>query len=176
MLDYSDLIKDKRVLVLGSGVGIEAQAAASLGAKSVLATDIHPTTLKLLEHGAKEAGLDDVISTEMLDLYSDEPLPECDVMIIADVLYNDDLGMQVIRRIIEGRSEDPNMVVLVSDSQRFVNDFDKDLNQLFRALDQPRVAWMSRRLPSFTGSGVLVDADQTYPVKARVIWIGNPDA
>jgi hypothetical protein len=35
-----------------------------------------------------------------------------------------------------------------------------------------RVQWSPRYLPSFTGSGVLMDADQTYNVKARVLWIG----
>jgi hypothetical protein len=37
---------------------------------------------------------------------------------------------------------------------------------------QSRVAWENRFLPEFTGSGVLIDGDQTYDVKARVLWIG----
>ncbi|EEC45722.1 predicted protein [Phaeodactylum tricornutum CCAP 1055/1] len=172
MQEYEHLIRGKKVLILGSGVGIEAQAAASLGAGSVLATDIHPTTLKLLEYGAKEAGFRGVISTRVLDLFSVEPLPDCDFMIVADVLYNDRLGAQVAKRCLEVRKNNSSTVVLIADSQRFVREFEKDLNQGFRALEQPRVAWVSRWLPQFTGSGVLIDTDQTYSVKARIIWIG----
>lgn len=47
-----------------SGPGVEAMAMASLGAKQVIATDIHPTTLQLIRHGSKQAGFDNVIRTQ----------------------------------------------------------------------------------------------------------------
>lgn len=50
-------IEGLTVLILGAGPGVEAQAAAMLGAKRVIASDIHPTTLQLLRYGAQEAGL-----------------------------------------------------------------------------------------------------------------------
>ena len=174
MKEYRSLLAGKRVLLLGSGVGIEAQAAAMLGAKRVIATDIHPTTLKLLQYGAEQAGLSSIIKTKVLDLNSVEPLPECDVMVVADVLYNERLALLVIKRILEARQQnDPPPVVLVSDSQRFVTDFDVILSQKLEELGQPAVEWVSRWLPSFTGSGVLIDTDQTYDVKARVLWVGK---
>ncbi|GKY98297.1 hypothetical protein MPSEU_000787300 [Mayamaea pseudoterrestris] len=137
---------------------------------------VHPTTLQLLEYGAKQANLQSIISTQVLDLYNHKhhPLPACDVMIVADVLYNDQLAEQVIQRCVEARLLPQPPVVLVSDSQRFVHDFERQLNQRLKAAlpQHARVAWMSRRLPKFTGSGVCIDADQTYDVKARVMWIG----
>ena len=172
------LVRNKTVLVLGAGVGVEAQAAARLGARQVIATDIHPTTLQLLDYGAKQAGPDcqSRISTRVLDLsnHKHQPLPDCDLMIIADVLYNDELAHHVIQRCVEARQKRHPPVILVSDSQRFVHSFERDLNERLAhdIAGHARVAWMSRRLPQFTGSGVCIDADQTYDVKARVMWIG----
>lgn len=174
MKEYRSLFANKRVLILGAGCGVEAQAAATLGAKRVIATDIHPTTLKLLQFGAEHAGLSSIIQTKILDLNSIEPLPECDIMVVADVLYNERLALLVIKRILEAQEQnDPPPTVLVTDSQRFVLDFDTILSQKLEKMGQSRVEWVSRWLPSFTGSGVMVDADQTYDVKARVLWVGK---
>lgn len=175
LFEYKEVLKDKRVLILGAGVGIEAQAAAMLGAESVLATDIHPTTLQLLQYGAHQAGLDHIISTEALDICSIEPLPECDILIVADVLYNEKLAAHVVRRIVEARKFQNSPLVLVSDSQRFVAGFQDELNEKLQTIGDNPVQWVSRWLPSFTGSGVLIDQDQTYDVRARVIWLGLDD-
>lgn len=169
---YPQLIKGKRVLILGAGVGIEAQAAAVLGASTVTATDIHPTTLKLLQYGAEQAGLSNIIGTAILDLFSKQPLPECDLIVVADVLYNERLAAQVAVRCLEARQCHPPPVILVSDSQRFVHKFEADLNVKLSSISDKRVAWENRWLPNFTGSGVLIDGDQTYDVKARVMWMG----
>lgn len=166
-------VRDKRVTILGAGVGIEAQMVARLGASSVVATDIHPTTIKLLEYGAMEAGYGDIISTEILDIFTDKPLPPCDLLVVADVLYNDKLARQVARRCAEARKLNPPAKVLISDSQRFVTDFESHLNKLLNYTGKDRLRWESRWLPTFTGSGVLIDTDQTYDVKARVLWIRN---
>lgn len=176
MKEYRNLVAGKRVLVLGAGVGVEAQAAAMLGAKQVVATDIHPTTLKLLQYGAEQAGLSSIIKTQVLDLDSFDPLPECDTMIVADVLYNERLALLVIKRILEAimmKNNSTQPTVLVSDSQRFVTDFDAILSEKLQEMGYEPVEWISRWLPTFTGSGVLVDADQTYDVKARVLWVGK---
>jgi predicted nicotinamide N-methyase len=172
MKEHVDYFQNKRVLILGAGVGVEAQAAALIGrAAQVIATDIHPTTLRLLHYGAEQAGLSSTIKTRILDLDSIEPLPTCDVMVIADLLYNENLALKVAKRVVEARQCSPPVKVLISDSQRFVNDFDVLLSEKLRH----RVQWVSRWLPSFTGSGVLVDDDQTYEVRARIIWIGEDD-
>ena len=57
MARHRDEIKGKTVLLLGAGTGLEAQAAALLGAEKVIATDINKLTLKLLKYGAEKAGL-----------------------------------------------------------------------------------------------------------------------
>jgi methylase of polypeptide subunit release factors len=61
MLAYKKEIQNSKVLVLGAGPGVEAQALAMLGAKQVIASDVHPTTLRLLRYGAQQSGLDGII-------------------------------------------------------------------------------------------------------------------
>jgi methylase of polypeptide subunit release factors len=61
MLRYKKEIQNSKVLVLGAGPGVEAQALAMLGAKQVIASDVHPTTLRLLRYGAQQSGLDGII-------------------------------------------------------------------------------------------------------------------
>lgn len=176
MLRNRDQIQNQTVLVLGAGVGVEAQAAALLGAKRVVATDVHPTTLKLLEYGARHAGVEDVVEARVFDLFAhdgESPIPDSDILIAADILYNDKLSSQVCRRCVEALSKNPRLKVLVTDSQRFV-DFTTELNERLKKeqIGISMVEWKPRTLEDFTGSGVIVDDDQTYDVEARVVRIG----
>jgi predicted nicotinamide N-methyase len=103
----------------------------------------------------------------VLDVCSDVPLPQCDVMVAADVLYNEHLALHVGRRCLEAVQK--GVKVLVTDSQRFT-DLLPDLNQRLDA--EPPMQWNETRLDAFTGSGVMVDEDQTYNVTVRVLGIG----
>lgn len=61
LVRWKEEVRDKVVLVLGAGTGVEAQAAAMLGAERVIAVDVNLLTLRLLEYGARMAGFGDVI-------------------------------------------------------------------------------------------------------------------
>jgi predicted nicotinamide N-methyase len=169
------LVIGAHVLVLGAGCGIEAQAAALLGATSILATDIHPTTIQLLEYGVKQAGgaIHNKIKTAIFDIASPKSLPDCHLMIVADVLYNDDLATHVVRRCIEARSRQPPAIILVTDSQRFVRRFGRDLDTKLESIGQSRAVCLHRKLQGFTGSGVALDEDQTYDIDTLIFWIGR---
>ena len=167
-------VKGKRVLILGAGVGIEAQAAAILGAKEVLATDIHPTTLEQLAFGASQEPRiqDGVVRGEILDLFGSTPLPrDFDLLVVADVLYDEKLASQVCCRIAEAVSENPTIKVLVTDSQRFVPGFVAELQQLIGNMIDAPVEWEEQVMKGFTGSGVCIDEDQTYDVTVRKLWL-----
>lgn len=86
-------------------------------------------------------------------------------MIAADVLYNEQLASHVGKRCLEAIQKD--IKVLVTDSQRFTD----LLPELNRQLDAA-VEWKEVQLDSFTGSGVMVDEDQTYDVTVRVLAFG----
>ena len=175
LVRHQQQVEGAHVLVLGAGCGIEAQTAARLGAASVLATDIHPTTLQLLEYGVKQAGETSptTISTASFDIASSNSLPDCDLMVVADVLYNDDLATHVVRRCAEARSRQSPPIILITDSQRFVRNFESDLNSKLESIGQRKTAWIHRKLQSFTGSGVAIDEDQTYDIDTRIIWINH---
>jgi predicted nicotinamide N-methyase len=168
LLRYKDEIENTTVLVIGAGTGVEAQAVAMLKAKKVIATDYNPTTLKLLEYGVSNAGLENVVTTQLFDLFSTDPLPDCDVLIAADVMYSERLSSIISDRCREARQKTHPPKILVSDSQRFA-DF---VPQLRIQLGDDSIEWEYRGLDSFTGSGVMIDDDQTYDVKARVLAIG----
>ena len=178
----SQTVANKSVLVLGGGVGVEAQALAELGAKHVLATDVHPTTLQQLKLGVEENTVirdSGVVDIAIFDLFSESslPLPGADLIVVADVLYNEQLAAQVVRRLVEAWNRNPDIKILVTDSQRFV-DFMALLNKRFEQaiMDTPRripsIGFTETTMDAFTGSGVCIDDDQTYDVKVRKIWIG----
>jgi predicted nicotinamide N-methyase len=172
-------VTNHTVLVLGAGCGVEALAAAQLGAKRVMATDLHPQTLELLSRAAA-ATSSSVITTQVFDITDHSiPLPnidDVDLLIVADVLYNDDLAGHIARRIDEllisearrssaQRRDRDNVHILVTDSQRFVVD-----EKVF-PVAKWGVTWETRTLASFCGSGVAVDEDQIYDATVRVLWI-----
>ena len=168
-------IVGRTILVLGAGTGLEAQAAAFLGAKWVIATDINALSLRLLEYGVQEAGLGEVVESRVLDLFGPDPLPieDVDLVLVADVLYNEELGMQVGKRIMEllNLAEDRRPGIIVTDSQRFHGtDFTPLLNSELDRVGRPLVEWEEREMV-VTTSGILIEEDQTYNVTARVISI-----
>ncbi len=174
------------VLVLGAGTGVEAQTAALLGAKRVIATDINPLTLKLLEYGANgdpRIG-HTTLEGKYFDLFSDLALPTCDVLIAADVLYNPELAKQVGRRLHETivRSFEVGEIptkVIITDSQQFhgTNFLEevpelRELNAILKEGNHEQLRWVTHKLERVCGSGVLVDEDQTYDVSCRMISWG----
>ena len=159
-------------MVLGAGTGVEAQASAILGARKVIATDISKLTLKLLKHGAEQAGLGEIIEPLQFDLYSKERLPECDIVVAADVLYNEELAKQIGKRCVEvlNRPNAPKLVV--TDSQRFHGtDFLGDINEDLSSIGI-ELKWEYFMLGNITGSGVMIEGDQTYDAKTRLVTTG----
>mmetsp|Transcript_12481 Transcript_12481/g.25924 ORF Transcript_12481/g.25924 Transcript_12481/m.25924 type:complete len:355 (-) Transcript_12481:117-1181(-) len=173
MARHRDVVAGKTVLLLGAGTGLEAQAAACIGANRVIATDISKLVLKLLNYGAERAGLGDIIEGRVFDLFSEEELPDCDVVVAADVLYNELLGMQMGLRCTEILSRPNPPKLIVTDSQRFHGtDFLPFVNAVLEKEGKPQIQWEEHKLEGFTGSGMLVEGDQTYDVTARMLSIG----
>jgi len=176
------IVQNKSVLVLGGGVGVEAQALAELGAKYVYATDIHPTTLQQLKLGVEEnISIEDsgIVETAIFDLFSDSslPMPTAELIVVADVLYNEDLAKQVASRLSEAWQRNMDIKLLVTDSQRFVDFHTMLMSRLNEVAIQmsripPMIRFSEKTLNLFTGSGVCIDEDQTYDVTVRKIWIG----
>ena len=162
-------------LVVGAGTGLEALTAASLGSQ-VVAVDINPLTLNLLADAAREHDLHDRIETRVLDLTSDEELPDADVHVYADTLYTRELCDHVARRCREELWSRARMRrLLLTTSQQFEwirDDFLAELN--VQPPGQPtrpwqRMEWQHSKLENFTGSGILLEEDQSYDAKIRYL-------
>lgn len=160
----------KTVLILGAGTGVEAQVAAKLGAKKVIATDNNGLTLTLLDHSVKAAGLVDTVQSAEFDIFSDRELPDADVVVAADVLYNPELAQQVGRRCQEVLCRSPRPMLIVTDSQRFHGtDFLESLNQEREA--ENLLEWEEVGLDRLTVAGILVEDDQEVNIKARLLSV-----
>jgi predicted nicotinamide N-methyase len=173
-------VKDKTVVVLGAGVGVESQTAAILGASKVIATDIHPTTIQQLEYGVAQEPriLPGIVETQILDLFAsstEQPIPmPCDLLVVADVLYNEELVNQVCRRCAEALNNNPSIRILITDSQRFVPSFLDKLNDALQSTvaGSRKLYWTIETMKAFSGSGVIINDDQIYDVKVQHLWIG----
>ena len=168
-------IVGKTVLVLGAGTGLEAQVAATLGAACVIATDVNQQSLDLLDYGAAKAGLGDIITSRIFDLFGNDSLPlEADVVLAADVTYNAKLSVELGRRMLEliqRKGGRPGVIVV--DSQSFGDcDFLPSLEaELVRTNDPMagQLEWESRFVKDITMSAFLDDEDQTVTKAARVL-------
>lgn len=185
----ADALRGRTVLALGAGTGLEALSAAHLGAGRVLACDVNPLALALLRHGAERAGLAERVETRTLDLFDEaDALPAADVLLCSDLLYNPELAHQVGRRCGEAlaaaEERSSKLSLLVTDSQRFQGGGDGFSRGLLSRLPsdaardaaEAALGWQATHLEQFTGSGILVEGDQTYDIDARFIsmWPATP--
>ena len=187
--DINGGVAGRTCLVMGAGTGLEALTAAALGAERVLACDYNELTLELLDIAAQESGLDGRIECCLFDMATDLPLPAAaDVHVYADVLYTRELAQHVARRWRaelwgEGGS---SQRLMLTDSQKFHSaafldalnapaGVDTEDDESERAAleigtsDRRRIEWQQARLDSFTGSGILVEEDQTYDAEVRYL-------
>jgi predicted nicotinamide N-methyase len=105
---------DGRVVIdVGAGVGAASLAAARCGAR-VVALDFDPLSLRLIALSASEHELN--VSTERFDLYDEAPLPEGDLYLFADMLYEPPLAERCAERVLECLSR--GACVLLADPDR----------------------------------------------------------
>ncbi len=103
----------KRVLEIGCGTGLVSLVAARHGAR-VIATDIDAGALALLRRAADHAGF--TVDTALFDVAGVEPLPQADVVVVADLLYEAELADAAARRALEAKRA--GAVVVVGDPGR----------------------------------------------------------
>jgi predicted nicotinamide N-methyase len=111
------------ILELGTGTGLVSLVAARAGCKKVIATDFNPLTLSIVKRAAVVNGIPEgCITTQLFDVkaHSTQPLPACDLLLVADMLYEPATAVAVARRVAEVvRMNDdggPGVRVIVGDS------------------------------------------------------------
>ena len=106
------------ILELGTGTGLVSLSAALGGAKDVIATDYNPLTLSILEKAIEVNNIDKgCISTSLFDVKALEAqaLPKCDLMLVADLLYEPATAVAVAKRVDEA-IRIHNAKVIIGDS------------------------------------------------------------
>lgn len=97
ILDNPELVQGRRVLDVACGCGLAAIAAALSGAASVQANDID---FMALEATSLNAGLNHATVTPLPgDLIG--TVPDCDLLVIGDVCYNEAMASRIIPWLLE---------------------------------------------------------------------------
>lgn len=110
VLDHPSLVRGRRVLDLATGSGITALAAAHAGAAHVLAVDVDSVAGEAVAANAAANRLEvEWWCTDLLD----DPAPDVDVVLAADVLYDRLMAPRVLAWL---RRSDAD--VLISDPGR----------------------------------------------------------
>jgi predicted nicotinamide N-methyase len=91
ILDTPSWVSGKRVLDFASGCGIAAIAAAKAGARSVVASEIDPLSVRAISKNAELNGVH--ISPVLADLIGQDG--PWDVILAGDVFYEDELGVRI---------------------------------------------------------------------------------
>ena len=93
--EQPELVAGRRVVEIGSGLGLASLAAATAGAASVLATDREPRALAFASQSARDGGLE--LTTAARDWSAlDEWEPgSADAVLCADVLYGTKAAAQL---------------------------------------------------------------------------------
>jgi predicted nicotinamide N-methyase len=107
-------VAGKTVVDFGCGSGIAGIAAMKAGALSVIANDIDPVALSMAERNARANGVG--ITADERNLLSDPPLPEWDVILVADLFYEKSVSETMVRWLGDARRN--GSVVYIADASR----------------------------------------------------------
>lgn len=112
--EYPELVRKKKVLELGCGLGFPSMVASHLGAE-VLATDFHPDVEEYFQRNCRHSSLN--IAYERLNWREDSAdLGKFDVVMGSDILYESKHPQEVARGLIKFLR--PGGVVILTDPGR----------------------------------------------------------
>eukprot|EP00966_Prymnesium_polylepis_P014263 329395-Prymnesium_polylepis.1 len=137
LIEQPALVAGRTVLEVGTGLGITGVCAAVAGASAVLATDHEAHSLLFTAQNALENGVAERVQTARLDWTeptAEELLKErFDVVLAADVLYEDETAKEVARLMRE--LVRPRGLAIFSDGRDriYLDAHTNELLQLLRA-------------------------------------------
>lgn len=138
------LEKDWTICELGCGPGLPSLTAAKLGAKRVYATDLDKFALQLVEKASQEQGLEDIVSTQQIDLtaaaHSEDSVPNADLYLLSDVFESSHVarGAADISRFILSNSPTAKIWVFAQSDRACREDYLKEIRLV---LKDPSLDW-----------------------------------
>mmetsp|Transcript_8167 Transcript_8167/g.14809 ORF Transcript_8167/g.14809 Transcript_8167/m.14809 type:complete len:331 (+) Transcript_8167:165-1157(+) len=100
------------ILELGTGTGLVSIAACVGGADKVLATDYEDLALKFTSYAAKHLNGCHNLETALLDMTDfTSPLPQADIVVAADIMYEVQTGRALARRAVEALRQGSRVIV-----------------------------------------------------------------
>jgi predicted nicotinamide N-methyase len=114
ILNHQIEVSGKKVLDLGCGGAIAGIAAARAGAQEVIANDVDTVALEI---AAQNAAANQVsIKLDSADYLSARPLPPVDVILVADMFYQQEQARRLIAHLTEAVKTGSQ--VFIADGQR----------------------------------------------------------
>ncbi|KAJ1453159.1 S-adenosyl-L-methionine-dependent methyltransferase [Pelagophyceae sp. CCMP2097] len=165
---HRERLQGKDLLELGCGNGLTSIYAARIGLRAV-GTDISDDALRLASRAARDQGLLDggrAVDFRRFDvLDAQSPLPKCDLLVCADVLYDVDLARGIAKRVAEAFSRDVEVIV--------TGDPDRLGRTAF--LDEIRLLLQRPHL-SFTAAKPIMLKDASWKAKrVEIMHLGAPE-
>lgn len=134
LLTTLTILKDKgassSILELGTGTGLVSIAACMGGADKVLATDYEDLALKFTSYAAKHLNGCHNLETALLDMTDNTPLPQADIVVAADIMYEVQTGRALARRAVEALRQGSRVIVGDSPGRAGRPAFLKELQEL----------------------------------------------
>ena len=168
LLQHSCRVNHKTIVELGCGTGLVSLVAATLGAR-VIATDISPMALSLVEEGWKKTRHDcnnmqsGTLTTHKFDITSKEPLStllstshddnvkEDEVIVVATaMLYEPNLAQALARRVVEATEMGAWIMIGDDDTGSIARvQFEKELQRLLgTSVRTSELAWQEATVAS----------------------------
>ena len=108
------IVAGKTVVDFGCGSGIAGIAAMKAGALQVIANDIDPVALSMAGKNAEANGVR--VTVDERNLLGYPPLPEWDVILVADLFYEKSVAETMVRWLVDARRN--GTVVFIADASR----------------------------------------------------------
>jgi predicted nicotinamide N-methyase len=146
-------IQNKTILELGCGTGLVSIVAAMKGAGKVIATDLSPLALSLVQEGWRETmstltnsrdSINSTLETRIFDITSSDPLPiQSDAIVVATtMLYNSSLANALARRVAEALQKGAWIIVGDDDTGSIARQqFEAELESLLGAATLSDCRW-----------------------------------
>ena len=127
-------LRGLRVLEIGAGTGLSSIAAARAGAREVVATDLVPDALALIERNAALNDVGSIVRTEKLDWYNSGAFVAAnagafDLIVASDVLFMGSAA-KPLARLLGALMRPGALAVVVDPGRHNVDDFIEALDDL----------------------------------------------